>query len=140
MPGEPDWIQGSCLCGAVRYEVARQFRMLYFCHCSKCRRFTGSGNSSLLATRIDNLRWISGTEHLHEFAAPSGYYAVSCSRCGSPMPKQRWGKIYLVTEARWMQSPKWRDPCTCTATRKLPGGSYRIRPRSLQKSRLEMML
>ena len=96
MPGEPDWIQGGCLCGTVRYEVARQFRMLYFCHCSKCRRFTGSGNSSLLATRIDNLRWISGTEHLHEFAAPSGYYAVSCSRCGSPMPKQRWGKIYLV--------------------------------------------
>jgi hypothetical protein len=35
-------LQGACLCGAVRYQVADEFLYALICHCSKCRRATGS--------------------------------------------------------------------------------------------------
>lgn len=35
-------LTGGCLCGAARYTVADEFRYAYICHCSQCRRTTGS--------------------------------------------------------------------------------------------------
>ncbi len=35
-------LHGSCLCGEVRYTVADEFLYALICHCSKCRRATGS--------------------------------------------------------------------------------------------------
>ena len=32
---------GSCLCGAVRYEVGGELRDVIYCHCEKCRRTHG---------------------------------------------------------------------------------------------------
>ena len=35
-------LNGSCLCGEVRYTVADEFKYALICHCSQCRRATGS--------------------------------------------------------------------------------------------------
>lgn len=35
-------LKGSCLCGAVNYTVADEFTYALICHCSQCRRVTGS--------------------------------------------------------------------------------------------------
>jgi hypothetical protein len=35
-------LTGMCFCRAVRYEVADEFRYAMICHCSNCRRATGS--------------------------------------------------------------------------------------------------
>jgi hypothetical protein len=35
-------LKGSCLCGAVTYTVADEFSYALICHCSQCRRATGS--------------------------------------------------------------------------------------------------
>lgn len=35
-------LHGSCLCGAARYTVADEFKYALICHCSQCRRATGS--------------------------------------------------------------------------------------------------
>ena len=35
-------LTGSCLCGAVGYEVADAFGYALNCHCSGCRRATGA--------------------------------------------------------------------------------------------------
>lgn len=35
-------LNGSCLCGEVRYTVEDDFRYALICHCSQCRRATGS--------------------------------------------------------------------------------------------------
>ena len=35
-------LKGSCLCGAVTYTVADEFNYALICHCSQCRRATGS--------------------------------------------------------------------------------------------------
>ena len=35
-------LTGTCFCRAVRYAVADEFRYAMICHCSNCRRTTGS--------------------------------------------------------------------------------------------------
>src|SRR5260370_6129732 len=35
-------LTGKCFCGAVHYAVADEFRYAMNCHCSNCRRTTGS--------------------------------------------------------------------------------------------------
>mgnify|MGYP000342018160 FL=1 len=35
-------LRGGCMCGAVSYEIADRFLYAMNCHCSKCRRTTGS--------------------------------------------------------------------------------------------------
>jgi len=35
-------IRGSCLCGGVRFEIARAAGPFELCHCSKCRKVSGS--------------------------------------------------------------------------------------------------
>ncbi|RPH66319.1 MAG: aldehyde-activating protein, partial [Hyphomicrobiales bacterium] len=39
---------GSCLCGDVRFEIAGDFEKFYLCHCSRCRKDTGSAHGANL--------------------------------------------------------------------------------------------
>jgi len=40
------YIRGGCLCGAVQYAVEDSFAYALNCHCSQCRRATGSAFKS----------------------------------------------------------------------------------------------
>jgi hypothetical protein len=34
--------KGSCLCGAVEYEISGALGPIVFCHCSRCRKANGA--------------------------------------------------------------------------------------------------
>lgn len=55
-------LKGSCLCGKVRLEVADEFKYMGNCHCSECRKFTGSDYSSAGGIALDKLLIIQGKE------------------------------------------------------------------------------
>jgi len=83
-------LNGSCLCGAVAYEIKGKARRFYHCHCQRCRKATGTGHASnLLVTPLSSLRWTKGEALLKQFKVPDAerYYTNFCSRCGSPMPR-----------------------------------------------------
>ena len=79
---------GSCLCGAVKHEVRGAFGAGYFCHCSRCRKATGSAfaSSALVATK--DFVVIEGDEALKSFSV-NGVHRVFCSHCGSPIISRR---------------------------------------------------
>ena len=89
-------IRGSCLCGGVAYEINGKVSPIAQCHCSKCRKYTGSAHLAVVVTAIGNLRWVQGEDLIASYKAPTGYYAAFCSNCGSPVPKPRANKVYLV--------------------------------------------
>lgn len=39
---------GSCLCGEVHYEIEGAFERFYLCHCTHCRKDTGSAHAANL--------------------------------------------------------------------------------------------
>ncbi len=82
-------INGSCLCGEIEFEISTPFSAFTHCYCSRCRKATGSGRSSVLITNPDQLRWKKGEEKLSRYDLPSASsFATSfCSLCGSPLPR-----------------------------------------------------
>lgn len=86
MPGKH--VFGSCLCGNVRFEFINEARVFQYCHCSRCRKFTGSAHASNIIVDPDKFRWIKGEEHVGRYELPeASHFATSfCKKCGSSLP------------------------------------------------------
>jgi hypothetical protein len=78
----PSKLTGKCFCGAVHYEVADEFLYAANCHCSDCRRTTGSAFKSFAGIEREKLVLTEGEDKLLIFGDQSGHNA-HCGRCGS---------------------------------------------------------
>jgi len=87
---------GGCLCGAVRYQIDGRLSPIWFCHCSKCRRSTGSAFHAGAACRSAKFRWLSGEEMIARFESSPGYVARFCRQCGSPVPSRAEGTGFVT--------------------------------------------
>ena len=78
---------GSCLCGAVCFEITGDFERFYLCHCVYCRKDTGSAHGANLFSSTATLKWLSGEDQVRVFNLPSTRHRNSfCSTCGSALP------------------------------------------------------
>jgi hypothetical protein len=76
--------EGSCLCGAVRYEVDGSLGDVRYCHCNQCRRATGTAFTANARIPASAFRMIAGEGSLGEYRTPRGVRAF-CSVCASPI-------------------------------------------------------
>ena len=74
---------GSCLCGAVRFEVRGAIGPVDHCHCSMCRRSHGAPFSTFGRVRRDELQLTAGADQLTRYASSEGVFRSFCARCGS---------------------------------------------------------
>lgn len=84
-------ITGSCLCGAVQFELTRVVAPFELCHCHRCRKTSGSAFLAAVGARRTDFRWLRGRELVQTFSAPvtrepPPYRSCFCRLCGSPMP------------------------------------------------------
>lgn len=78
---------GSCNCGKVQFTVSEPISDIYVCHCSICRKSTGSNGIYVVVVSKENIRWISGAEQIKEWEKPNhDWYKTFCKSCGSPLP------------------------------------------------------
>lgn len=80
---------GSCLCGSVKYQVHGDFGSAAFCHCSRCRKVSGSAFAANVAIDAAAFEVISGADSLKSFNTPEGVHRTFCSSCGSPITSTR---------------------------------------------------
>lgn len=76
--------QGSCLCGAVRYEVDGSLGEVRYCHCRSCRKLTGTAFTANARIPASAFRLLTGTDSLSEYRTARGP-RMFCSICGSPV-------------------------------------------------------
>jgi hypothetical protein len=76
-------LRGQCLCGAVRYAVANAFEYAFNCHCSQCRRATGSAFKPFAGIESEALRLTDGSDQVLIYGNPQAAHDVHCGRCGS---------------------------------------------------------
>lgn len=83
-------LNGSCLCGAVKYEVTGEPKRFFHCHCSRCRKATGTGHASNLFVQPGMLKWLKGEEQIRAFKVPEAKRFTNnfCGICGSRLPRQ----------------------------------------------------
>ncbi len=80
--------RGSCLCGGVAFAVDLPFERFVHCHCSRCRKATGTAHATNAVVKAAALRWQRGEDLIVRYDLPTARsFATSfCRRCGSPLP------------------------------------------------------
>ena len=90
-------IQGSCLCGAVRYEISGSFDIAGHCHCSLCRKSHGAAFASHAHVDPEQFRWTAGVEQVQKYESSPGGERCFCQRCGSMLAVTEARKVSWVT-------------------------------------------
>jgi hypothetical protein len=79
-------MRGQCLCGTVAFEVDAPSLRLYRCHCSLCRRQSGTASNLAALVSSQQFRWLCGQDKVSSWTKTTGFRSDFCARCGSPVP------------------------------------------------------
>lgn len=110
---------GSCLCGAVRFEISGAFEHFFLCHCGRCRKDTGSAHAANLFSSTAEIAWLSGRDKVKTFRVPGSRHQRSfCADCGSAVPDVQMDGALLVVPAGSLDSAieKRPDAHICVAS------------------------
>ncbi|MGQ3486336.1 GFA family protein [Roseovarius pacificus] len=78
---------GQCLCGAVKFCISGEFENFFLCHCSRCRKGSGSAHSANLFSSKAKITWVAGEENIKTFQLSGSQHVKSfCMDCGSALP------------------------------------------------------
>jgi hypothetical protein len=77
--------RGSCLCRSIEYEVTAELGDFGYCHCTSCRKASGSAHGANAPVDRANFRLLRGADTLREYQSSPGKFRAFCSRCGSPI-------------------------------------------------------
>ena len=80
-------IKGQCNCASVAFEIDAELSDVIVCHCSICRRSTGSNGIAVIVADNDVFRWTRGAGHIATWQKPDADWQTwFCRTCGSPLP------------------------------------------------------
>lgn len=101
-------LSGKCFCGAVHYAVADEFLYAMNCHCSNCRRTTGSAFKPFAGIERAKFGLTRGQDSLLIFGERNGHDA-HCKVCGSLLYSVvRDGKFVHVPMGTLVEAPAIR--------------------------------
>lgn len=75
-------LAGKCFCGTVQYKVADAFLYAMNCHCSNCRRTTGSAFKPFAGIEREKITLTSGADSLLIYGGETAHDG-HCGKCGS---------------------------------------------------------
>ncbi len=102
-------ITGSCLCGKVAFQFSGPIKLFQYCHCSRCRKVTGSAHSANIIVDPEQFRWIQGEELIGRYEVPDAkHFATSfCTHCGSNLPwLAKTGKAIVIPAGALDEAPE----------------------------------
>jgi hypothetical protein len=76
-------LAGRCLCNAINYAVADEFKYALNCHCPDCRRATGSAFKAFAGIESSQLSVTKDKEQILFFGDKNANHDVHCKVCGS---------------------------------------------------------
>lgn len=80
-------IEGGCNCGAIRYTIAGPALAVAACHCTRCRRQSGSAFSVNLVVKTGDMTVMGDLAVFEDTETSSGQSVLRefCGVCGSPI-------------------------------------------------------
>ena len=100
-------VSGSCICGAVAFRVKPPFLAFPYCHCSRCRKKTGSAHAANGFVPVAQLEWIRGEDHVRKWDLENTRWSSAfCTTCGCSMPwVNRTGAAMIVPVGSFDDDP-----------------------------------
>jgi len=78
-------ITGQCLCGEVKYSIAKLEPNMGNCHCKMCRKFHGAAYATYAQAKSENFHWINGAKLIKQYIGDNGTVRKFCGECGSSL-------------------------------------------------------
>ena len=84
-------MNGSCLCGAIRYAISTPVAELRACYCKTCQKVSGGGGTVNAMLPSASFRITQGTPKRYTTVADSGrtLHRYFCGDCAAPIYSQR---------------------------------------------------
>ncbi|RKK19011.1 hypothetical protein BFJ67_g17645 [Fusarium oxysporum f. sp. cepae] len=78
---------GSCLCGTITYSVSAKIDTTALCHCSDCKKWSGSAFSANAIVPRDSFKLQTGQPSYYDTIGTSGKKNrhFFCTKCGSSL-------------------------------------------------------
>lgn len=89
-PSPANPLSGSCLCGGVRFAITAPFVRANHCHCSRCRKHSGTMGETQGRVPREGFRLLEGGELIRVFRPEGGAVKAFCSVCGSSLFGGSW--------------------------------------------------
>jgi hypothetical protein len=83
-------IRGSCLCGGVRFHVRPPFIRANHCHCSRCRKHSGTAVCTQTRVWREQFTLLQGEDLIRVYGSGQGAVKAFCSVCGSSLFGGKW--------------------------------------------------
>lgn len=90
-------IHGKCLCGVTEFACDIQTNPLkiYQCHCSLCKKQTGSSSNSATIIPMADFKWVNKGQ-IKSWQKETGFSAHFCGNCGCPVPNLFANQYYWI--------------------------------------------
>ncbi len=90
-------LSGTCLCGKVKIQIPDEFEYMGNCHCSGCRKFSGSDYASVGGIDSSKFKIVSGEGSITYFHKTEETDLAFCSVCGSSLfARKNTGKKHNI--------------------------------------------
>jgi hypothetical protein len=76
---------GKCLCGEVKVKIKGNITDIIHCHCSLCRKNSGTAYATNGFINSAEFELVSGEKSVSIFSFKPGRNRHFCSKCGSPV-------------------------------------------------------
>jgi hypothetical protein len=104
-------LEGSCHCGAVRFQVTEDFIAVSVCHCTTCKKLSGGAGTTNGRTRSENVRVLEGRDLIRTYQPEVGSSKSFCSQCGSNLFGGGWPESeYASVRISALDTPFDRKP------------------------------
>ena len=105
--------EGGCLCGAVRYRCSAEPDRVYYCHCTNCRKVSGTAFNTGVMVRRETFELLTGEPRSYDVPADSGNVVshAFCPTCGGQLYVSSSGRpTHLSIKAGSLDDPSWLQP------------------------------
>jgi hypothetical protein len=107
-------VRGSCLCGGIQFELTGVVGPFELCHCSRCRKSSGSAFMAAVSVRSEGFRYLCGRELVRSYELPvrdepPAYSRIFCGRCGCIVPEpDPQSEVFEIAAGLLDDDPKLR--------------------------------
>lgn len=116
-------VTGACLCGSVKFAIRPPYSAFRYCHCSRCRKASGSAHASNLFVPRAQFEWRAGESSIRRFDMREAqrFSVWFCSECGCRVPhKVRTREDMLVPAGLLEGDPGIKPECSIFWESKAP--------------------
>lgn len=76
---------GSCMCGAVQYQIKGEIGTIIQCHCQRCRKANGTAFATNAPIKAAEFKYLQGEALVKKYQSSPTTQRCFCGECGTPL-------------------------------------------------------